>query len=146
MNRAAISTGILISVLLLIPWPAAAAPGCGEGDTSKTTICHLPPGNPANAQTLCVGNAAVAAHLDNHPGDSVGPCGPASCGNGACEPELGEDCVTCGEDCSEGIVCCQEAQGICSSAACCAACAGECVTDAGVSCQENGVCDDDGLD
>ncbi|MFL5305864.1 MAG: hypothetical protein ACJ8F1_11655 [Polyangia bacterium] len=39
----------------------------------KTTICHIPPGNPANAHTLCIGNAAVPAHLDNH-GDYLGPC------------------------------------------------------------------------
>ncbi|HSS37253.1 MAG TPA: hypothetical protein VLT58_00645 [Polyangia bacterium] len=39
----------------------------------KTTICHIPPGNPANAHTLCVGNAAVPAHLQNH-GDYLGPC------------------------------------------------------------------------
>ena len=27
----------------------------------KTLICHIPPGNPANAHTICVGNPAVAA-------------------------------------------------------------------------------------
>ena len=32
---------------------------CAPGDTHKTTVCHIPPGNPANAHTLCVGNAAV---------------------------------------------------------------------------------------
>lgn len=39
----------------------------------KVTICHRPPGNPSNAQTLRVGQSAVAAHLQNHP-DSMGPC------------------------------------------------------------------------
>ena len=39
----------------------------------KTTICHIPPGNPANAHTLCIGNQAVPAHLENH-GDYLGPC------------------------------------------------------------------------
>jgi len=38
----------------------------------KTTICHIPPGNPANAHTLCVGNAAVPAHLQH--GDTLGEC------------------------------------------------------------------------
>jgi len=42
-------------------------------ETHKTTICHIPPGNPANAHTLCIGNQAVPAHLDNH-GDYLGPC------------------------------------------------------------------------
>ena len=46
---------------------------CAPGDQKKTTICHIPPGNPANAHTLCIGNAAVPAHLDNH-GDSLGAC------------------------------------------------------------------------
>jgi hypothetical protein len=40
----------------------------------KVTICHLPPGNPDNAQTITIGASAVPAHLANHPGDSVGPC------------------------------------------------------------------------
>ena len=46
---------------------------CDPGDQKKTTICHIPPGNPANAHTLCIGNAAVPAHLDNH-GDHLGAC------------------------------------------------------------------------
>lgn len=44
-----------------------------QEETHKTTICHIPPGNPANAHTLCVGNQAVPAHLQNH-GDYLGPC------------------------------------------------------------------------
>lgn len=38
----------------------------------KALICHRPPGNPANAHTLCVGRAAVCAHLFNHPQDTEG--------------------------------------------------------------------------
>ena len=44
-----------------------------QEETHKTTICHIPPGNPANAHTLCIGNQAVPAHLQNH-GDYLGPC------------------------------------------------------------------------
>jgi len=51
----------------------ASLHACDPNDHKKTTICHIPPGNPANAHTLCVGNAAVAAHLRNH-GDSLGAC------------------------------------------------------------------------
>jgi hypothetical protein len=47
---------------------------CDPGDKKKTTICHVPPGNPANAHTLCIGNPAVPHHLKNHHGDYVGPC------------------------------------------------------------------------
>jgi hypothetical protein len=46
---------------------------CRPNDVKKTTICHIPPGNPANAHTICVGNAAVPAHVANH-GDSIGAC------------------------------------------------------------------------
>jgi len=45
---------------------------CDPADTSKTTVCHIPPGNPANAHTICVGNAAVPAHIDH--GDVLGTC------------------------------------------------------------------------
>ena len=31
--------------------------------SGKVTICHIPPGNPANAHTITVGAPAVAAHL-----------------------------------------------------------------------------------
>ena len=46
---------------------------CDPQDVKKTTICHIPPGNPANAHTICVGNPAVSHHIKNH-GDYVGPC------------------------------------------------------------------------
>jgi hypothetical protein len=52
---------------------AAKLHACDPQDTKKTTICHIPPGNPANAHTICVGNAAVPAHLHNH-GDGIGAC------------------------------------------------------------------------
>jgi len=45
---------------------------CDPANTKKTTICHIPPGNPANQHTLCVGNAAVKAHLAH--GDHLGAC------------------------------------------------------------------------
>ena len=38
----------------------------------KVTICHLPPGNPGNAQTLDVNTSAVNAHLAH--GDRIGEC------------------------------------------------------------------------
>jgi hypothetical protein len=43
-----------------------------DSDHGKTTICHMPPGNPENDHTLSVGNAAVAAHLAH--GDKLGSC------------------------------------------------------------------------
>ena len=45
---------------------------CDPADTKKATVCHIPPGNPANAHTICVGTAAVDAHLAH--GDHLGSC------------------------------------------------------------------------
>jgi hypothetical protein len=53
--------------------PDAEPHACDPQNTKKTTICHIPPGNPGNAHTICVGNAAVDAHVRNH-GDLLGPC------------------------------------------------------------------------
>ncbi len=54
---------------------------CDPADTKKTTVCHIPPGNPANAHTICVGNAAVPAHLDH--GDFLGTCACTGSGSGS---------------------------------------------------------------
>jgi len=41
-------------------------------EKKKVTICHRPPGNPANAHTISVGEPATAAHLKH--GDYLGAC------------------------------------------------------------------------
>lgn len=53
-----------------------ANPGSGgqHDDPNKCTICHVPPGHPAHAQTLTISCSAVEAHLKHHPGDCLGPC------------------------------------------------------------------------
>jgi hypothetical protein len=43
-----------------------------EPDEEKVKICHLPPGNPDNAQEIEVGASAVASHLEH--GDYLGEC------------------------------------------------------------------------
>lgn len=40
---------------------------------AKVTICHIPPGDPDNPQTLSVAVSAVAAHQSQH-GDTLGAC------------------------------------------------------------------------
>ncbi|MEO8704716.1 MAG: hypothetical protein ABI867_31965 [Kofleriaceae bacterium] len=40
---------------------------------NKELVCHIPPGNPANAHTICVGKPAVDPHVANH-GDTLGEC------------------------------------------------------------------------
>ena len=47
---------------------------CGRaGNNPKIAVCHVPPGNPSNAHTICIAYPAVNAHL-NH-GDYLGVCG-----------------------------------------------------------------------
>ena len=43
-----------------------------EDEEGLVTLCHIPPGNPGNAQTLTVGAGAVPAHLAH--GDYLGAC------------------------------------------------------------------------
>lgn len=53
-------------------------------------LCHCPPGNPNNCQTILVGESAVPSHLANHPGDHLGPCsGGGSLPNHGIEPDAG---------------------------------------------------------
>lgn len=40
----------------------------------KVTICHVPPGNPANAHSITIDESALPAHLLLHGGDTLGPC------------------------------------------------------------------------
>jgi hypothetical protein len=44
----------------------------GKGGVGKRTVCHIPPGNPANAHSISVGEPAVRAHLAH--GDRLGAC------------------------------------------------------------------------
>lgn len=60
---------------------------CSNGGT-KIEICHVPPGNPGNAQTICVGPAAGEAHLvgssaGGHDNCYLGPCGYDPCAGSA---------------------------------------------------------------
>lgn len=73
----------------------ASGEGSGEGaGRDKVTVCHIPPGNPANAHTITVGAPAVKAHLKH--GDTLGACGSAQDGGSA--PDAGaEPDAGCGE-------------------------------------------------
>jgi hypothetical protein len=46
--------------------------GLSFAQSAKVPVCHIPPGNPAQAKTLQVGAAAVNAHLAH--GDFAGDC------------------------------------------------------------------------
>ena len=84
-NRWAI--GAVVVAVFLVPLAAFAA-------ADKVTICHIPPGNPANAHTITVGAPAVDKHVANH-GDTLGPCDDR---NQPPEADAGEDlCLLFGE-------------------------------------------------
>ena len=53
---------------------AALIPSRALAQSKMVTICHVPPGNPANAHTITVGEAAAQRHLEQHPGDTMGSC------------------------------------------------------------------------
>ena len=64
----------------VLTWLCEAEPGqdcsnfpCGNND-NKVLLCHVPPGNPENAHTICISPNAVAAHIEHHEGDHCGPC------------------------------------------------------------------------
>lgn len=64
----------------------------GNARNPKVLICHIPPGNPNNPQSLSVGVSAVPAHLGLHGGDRLGTCN-SGCGlnNGRMAQESYED-------------------------------------------------------
>jgi len=58
---------VILGFALLIGSPALAK-------NDKVQLCHVPPGNPANAHEISVSPNAVDGHLLNHTGDALGPC------------------------------------------------------------------------
>ena len=42
----------------------------------KVVVCHIPPGNPANAHNICISPNGVPAHIAH--GCSLGPCDPCN--------------------------------------------------------------------
>lgn len=90
----------------------------------KIAICHVPPGNPANAHTLIVSPSAWNGHR-HHPGDHLGACeGEGGSDGGVTPPEdggtsqpdagtptpdggsTGPTCAPEGAACGDGVVCC----------------------------------------
>ncbi len=60
----------------------------------QVTLCHIPPGDPANAQTIVVGQAAVADHLAH--GDYLGECHAVCEGVPSPVPKTGQ--TTCWDE------------------------------------------------
>ncbi len=52
---------------------------CGDGNgTFKVLVCHVPPGNPQSAHTLCLPLPAISTHIDHLDG-YLGPCNVVTC-------------------------------------------------------------------
>ena len=48
--------------------------GDDNDNNQKITICHIPPGNPSNPQTIQIDVSAWQSHVDEHTGDYQGEC------------------------------------------------------------------------
>ena len=124
---------------LAFVWAAAIA-GTASADANKVTICHIPPGNPANYQQITVAPAAVPAHLAhgdfilttgscatdcnvnttlcNTPPDHCHQAGTCVASTGLCEFPLQPDFTACkGMD---GLSCDSCQDGACISVSSCA--------------------------
>lgn len=67
---------------------------CGSNG-NKVTVCHIPPGNPSNAHTICVDAHAVPAHLAH--GCQLGACsGSPTPPPPGCNLNFGNDTSACG--------------------------------------------------
>jgi len=61
-----------LALLVAIVTVPAGAYAQGNGQ-QKVAVCHIPPGNQANARTLTLPQPAVNAHMAH--GDTLGACG-----------------------------------------------------------------------
>jgi hypothetical protein len=113
--------------------------------SGKTVMCHIPPGNPANAHTISVGSQASASDHLAH-GDCFGSCPCAVCAStgdaNLCTSGLSEACLSCIEGdsacagalgtlqiicrCSPVETCCTNCPVITNSSPACAAAADKC--------------------
>jgi hypothetical protein len=73
MNRTiAISAIVMVAVIMGMSAFAPAMADRPGNNEDNVTICHFPPGNPANFQTIRVEPDSVADHQAHD--DTLGPC------------------------------------------------------------------------
>ena len=79
-NAAGDVTGEIHDVGDLVKDPSLAdLYACGKKSDKKVLICHVPPGNSTAAHTICIGAAALDAHMALHEAndgkhDTLGKC------------------------------------------------------------------------
>ena len=109
----------------------------------RVTVCHVPPGNQANAHTIWVGEAAVGAHLAH--GDQLGPC-LAGCGSNPSICDDGNACTSdwCADDgqCGHDVVSCDDGN-TCTVDACDPTLGCTSIADDGAACDDGNPCTSD---
>ena len=86
---------------------SALAGGAGGGPPGKVTICHFPPGDPSDFETLSVSINALPAHLAH--GDTIGACDISQTCQEGCDAEFDaclEECDSNGDGVPNGF--CEE--------------------------------------
>jgi hypothetical protein len=61
---------VLLGLVLIAFASSSSTKNDDKGE--KIVICHIPPGNPANAHDIEISTNALQAHLDH--GDTIGGC------------------------------------------------------------------------
>lgn len=68
LSHVFVGVGVTCACFSLLTNVALGAP------KHKVSLCHVPPGHPADAHTIVVAERTAARHLANHPGDYPGAC------------------------------------------------------------------------
>jgi cysteine-rich repeat protein len=123
-----------------------AVTGAAAGDSDfaqankRVTVCHVPPGNTANAHTISVAAASVSAHLRH--GDELGPCF-AGCGSNPSICDDGNACTAdvCAGDgqCRHDVVSCEDGNA-CTVDSCDPAVGCTSVATSGAACDDGNAC------
>jgi Prealbumin-like fold domain len=71
-QKVSLIAAMITSAVLLVALSGLVTPVLAS--EQQVTICHRPPGDPQNVQTIAVGQSAVSAHLGH--GDTLGACPP----------------------------------------------------------------------
>ena len=71
-QKVSLIAAMITSAVLLVALSGLVTPVLAS--EQQVTICHRPPGDPQNVQTIAVGQSAVQAHLGH--GDTLGACPP----------------------------------------------------------------------
>ncbi len=126
-------------IMLVLAGLIASLAGAAHAE-KKVTVCHLRAGDPAQAQTLSVGEGAVSGHLRH--GDALGACpagcveNPAACDDGnACTADACDPGGACPHDavrCDDGNPCTTD---LCDAGTGCLA-----LADDGAACDDLNAC------